>query len=131
MRVAVVAPSPVPFRRGGAERLWAGLEHALVEAGHDAELIKLPVRELVLPDLVSGYEQFAGLDLSHFDLVISGKYPAWMIEHPNHVVYLLHPLRGLYDLYPATHLEDERIPSDIDIDAAMAIIEDGDRKSVV
>ncbi|KAA0235416.1 MAG: D-inositol-3-phosphate glycosyltransferase [Acidimicrobiales bacterium] len=125
MRVAVVAPSPVPFRRGGAERLWAGLEHALVEAGHDAELIKLPVRELVLPDLVSGYEQFAGLDLSHFDLVISGKYPAWMIEHPNHVVYLLHPLRGLYDLYPATHLEDERIPSDIDIDAAMAIIEDG------
>lgn len=125
MKVAVVAPSPVPFRRGGAERLWAGLEQALLGAGHDAELIKIPVRELTLPDLVSGYEQFASLDLSHFDLVITGKYPAWMVDHPNHVIYLLHPLRGLYDLYPATHLEDERIPSDSDIDVAMTIIEDG------
>ena len=39
------------------------------------ELVKLPVREHTLPDLVAGYRQFAELDLSHVDLVISGKYP--------------------------------------------------------
>ena len=82
MRVAVVAPSPVPLRAGGAERLWTGLVDHLGQAGHAVELVKLPVREYTLPDLVAGYRQFADLDLSHVDLVISGKYPAWMVEHP-------------------------------------------------
>src|SRR5439155_7231797 len=36
---------------------------------------------------------------SHFDRVISLKYPAWMVQHPDHVCYMLHPLRGLYDTY--------------------------------
>src|SRR6185437_13333476 len=26
-------------------------------------------------------------------------YPAWMVRHPNHVCYMLHKLRGLYDTY--------------------------------
>lgn len=111
MRVAVVAPSPVPLRSGGAERLWKGLVDHLGRQGHAVELVKLPVREYTLPDLLGGYRQFADLDLSHVDLVISGKYPAWMVEHPNHVVYMLHPLRGLYDRYPEHHLIDARIPS--------------------
>jgi glycosyltransferase involved in cell wall biosynthesis len=32
--------------------------------------------------------------------VISTKYPAWMVPHGHHVVYLQHKLRGLYDTYP-------------------------------
>jgi glycosyltransferase involved in cell wall biosynthesis len=39
------------------------------------------------------------LDLSHFDTVITTKYPAWMIRHPNKIVYMQHPSRGVYDLY--------------------------------
>lgn len=46
------------------------------------------------------YRRFSELDLSHFDRVISTKYPAWMVEHPDHHVYLQHTLRGLYDTYP-------------------------------
>lgn len=100
MKIAIVAPSAVPFMIGGAERLWAGLlEHLNGDTPHDADLIKLPSREHNLPDLMATYRSFAALDLSHFDLVISGKYPAWMVTHPNHVVYMLHPLRGLYDTY--------------------------------
>lgn len=101
MRVAIVAPSSVPFVLGGAERLWNGLTHAINESTpHDCELIKLPSREHNLVDLMATYEAFAALDLSHFDLVISTKYPAWMVSHPNHIVYLQHTLRGLYDTYP-------------------------------
>ena len=100
MKIAIVAPSAVPFMIGGAERLWHGLlEHLNRETPHDAELIKLPSREHNLPDLMATYRSFADVDLTHFDLVISGKYPAWMVSHPNHVVYMLHPLRGLYDTY--------------------------------
>ncbi|HEX3604896.1 MAG TPA: glycosyltransferase family 4 protein, partial [Candidatus Dormibacteraeota bacterium] len=100
MRIAIVAPSPVPFTPGGAERVWSGLLQALNEGSeHQAELIKLPVREHTLAGLVEGYAAFARLDLGHFDMVVTGKYPAWMVSHPNHVVYVLHRLRGLYDTY--------------------------------
>lgn len=100
MRVAIVAPSPIPFGPGGAEAVWSGLyRHLLDHTPHDVELIKVPVRETNLAQVMDAYEAFSRLDLSHFDVVISGKYPAWMVAHPHHVVYLLHPLRGLYDSY--------------------------------
>ena len=100
MKIAIVAPSPIPFGPGGAEALWAGLYRELLTASsHDVELIKVPVSETTLPELMAGYESFTSLELAHFDMVITGKYPAWMISHPRHVVYMLHPLRGLYDSY--------------------------------
>lgn len=100
MKIAIVAPSPVPFVSGGAEALWSGLYHELVTgSSHDVELLKIPVDERDLPGIVAGYEAFSRLDVSHFDLVVTGKYPAWMVSHPRHVVYMLHPLRGLYDAY--------------------------------
>lgn len=99
MKVAIVAPSPVPFTRGGAERVWSGLHAALLDAGHDTEVIKLPVRETTLAEVAAGYRAFAALDLDHFDLVISSKYPAWICPHRHHVLWLFHPLRGLYDTY--------------------------------
>ncbi|AMR81776.1 glycosyltransferase [Cupriavidus nantongensis] len=102
MRVAIVAPSPVPFIIGGAENLWWGMLRELNRrAGVVAELIKLPSPERNLVELIGSYRTFARLDLSHFDLVISTKYPAWMVRHPNHMVYLQHKLRGLYDTCPA------------------------------
>lgn len=107
---AVVAPSPVPMRLGGAERHWEMLRRSLEDIGIAADIVKLPVREHTLGDLLDGYEAFGLLDLSHVDLVITGKYPAWMVEHPNHVVWMLHPLRGLHDTYnPAAH-EAETLP---------------------
>lgn len=100
MKIAIVAPSPVPFTRGGAERAIAGLHAAINDrTHHEAELIKLPSAERTLPEVLASYEAFAGLDLDHFDRVIATKYPAWMVDHPHKTLYLFHPLRGLYDTY--------------------------------
>lgn len=104
MKIGIVAPSSVPLERGGAERLWNGLARSLDDAGHLAEVFRLPVREHRLNDLLRGYLDMAALDLSHLDVVISGKYPAWAVDHPRHVVWMLHPLRGLYDTFPAEAL---------------------------
>ena len=105
MKIAIAAPSPVPFDPGGAEAVWAGLYRELSEnSPHDVELVKVPIRERTLPEVMAAYQAFSELDLGHFDLVISGKYPGWMVAHPNHVLYLLHPLRGLYDSYAAFNL---------------------------
>jgi glycosyltransferase involved in cell wall biosynthesis len=100
MQIAIVAPSPVPFCIGGAEKLWWGLQEEINQnTSHHAELIKLPSPEQNFAQLIQSYQQFSELDLSHFDLVISGKYPGWMVNHPNHICYMLHRLRGLYDAY--------------------------------
>lgn len=100
MRIALIAPSPVPFLIGGAEKLWWGLLRQLNEqTAHVVELIKIPCRDSDFWGLIDGYEQFSRLDLSFFDMVLSTKYPAWMISHPNHHCYMQHTCRGVYDLY--------------------------------
>ncbi len=100
MKVCIVAPSPVPFAPGGAERLFAGLADAINDCdGCVAEVLKIPSPERDFADIVSSYRSFSRLNLDHFDLVVSTKYPSWMVSHPNHVVYMLHPLRGVYDAY--------------------------------
>jgi glycosyltransferase involved in cell wall biosynthesis len=101
MKIALIAPSGVPFVVGGAEKLWWGLSgYVNRHSEHAMELIKLPSPEHDFWSIASSYERWSLLDLGHFDAVISTKYPAWMVQHPNHVVYLQHTLRGLYDTYP-------------------------------
>jgi glycosyltransferase involved in cell wall biosynthesis len=101
MDIALVAPSPVPLAIGGAENLWWGLlEHLNRRTRHHADLIKLPTPERTFWEIVDSYERWSRLDVSGYDAVISGKYPAWMVNHERHICYLLHPLRGLYDTYP-------------------------------
>ena len=119
MKVAILAPSPVPYRTGGAEQLWDGLLESCRTMGHPTELLKQPCREYSLSELLSSYCQFAEIDLSHFDVVITGKYPAWAVNHPKHVLWMLHPLRGLYDRYPR-HLPT-RVPGSLDPSLAAAL----------
>ena len=100
MKIAIVAPSPVPFTIGGLEGLATGLGYSINKySEHQCELIKLPSRERTFWNLIDSYHHFYNLDLSHFDLVISLKYPAWMVRHDNHICYMAHKLRGLYDTY--------------------------------
>ncbi len=101
MKIAIIAPSPVPFTIGGAEKLWWGmLRYINQQTTHQCELVKIPAPERNFEELISSYQHFSTLDLNHFDCVISTKYPAWMVDHPNHYCYLQHRLRGLYDTYP-------------------------------
>jgi len=100
LKIAVVGPSPVPYVYGGAEGLmWKLTESINKLTSHQAELIKLPCKENSFWDLIDSYHKFYALDLSHFDMVISTKYPCWMVRHKNHVVYMQHHLRGLFDTY--------------------------------
>jgi glycosyltransferase involved in cell wall biosynthesis len=100
MKIGVVAPSPVPFTVGGAENLFWGLQDYFnLETSHQCEVIKLPSRESNFWEIIDSYERFLSLDLSYFDVLISTKYPAWMVSHPRHVCYMQHTLRGLYDTY--------------------------------
>lgn len=108
MRIAIVGPSPVPFGIGGMEYLlWGMHEHINNLTKHKVELIKLPTKESNFWEVIASYKQFYHLDLSHFDMIITTKYPAWMVQHPNHVCYMAHRLRGLYDTYHFMNLPTE------------------------
>lgn len=103
MKIAIVSPQPIPLVLGGAENLWWGLQqHFQSHTEHDCDIISVMSPEGSLWELVNTYETFSKLDLSAYDCVITGKYPAWMVKHPNHICYMLHRLRGLYDTYVPT-----------------------------
>lgn len=100
MKIAIVTPHPMPFALGGAENLWWGLQdHFQRHTEHSCDIVALLSPEGSFWDLIKSYETFSQLDLSAYDCVISGKYPAWMVDHPQHICYMLHRLRGLYDTY--------------------------------
>ncbi|MEG6522883.1 glycosyltransferase family 4 protein [Desulfotomaculum sp. 1211_IL3151] len=124
MRIAIVGPSPVPFTIGGVENLLWGLTGWLNEhTPHTVELIKLPSRENNFWEIINSYAAFRKLDLSYFDMVLSTKYPAWMVKHDNHICYLQHRLRGLYDTYHFTGLGTEVPRTNKNINALLTHIE--------
>src|SRR3954471_7078732 len=124
MDVAIVAPCPVPFQLGGAENLWRALQDHLNErTSHQAALVSLPSREHGFWELLDTYRRFADLDLAGFDVVITGKYPAWMVDHPAHLVYMLHPLRGLYDTYHFFGLPEDVPAPPAEVAALLAFLD--------
>lgn len=130
MDVAIVAPCPVPFQLGGAENLWRALQDHLNEhTGHQAALVSIPSREHGFWELLDTYRRFSELDLAGFDVVITGKYPAWMVEHPAHVVYMLHPLRGLYETYHFFGLPEEVPDPPAEVGALLSFLTDHEGES--
>lgn len=98
-RIAVLAPISSSGVSGGAERLYSGLVKALQAHGCVVELICLSVDETTFDGIKQGYHDFAALDLSAFDLVISTKAPSYAVKHPNHILYLVHTVRVFYDMF--------------------------------
>lgn len=102
MRVAVLVPGPSPYVFGGAERVARGLAGWIDgNTPHSAEVLMPPSPEGDLVEVMSSYRAWESFDVSGYDVVVSTKYPSWMVGHPHHVVLMFHPLRGLYDTYGA------------------------------
>ena len=122
MKIAIVTPQAIPLVLGGAENLWWGLQdHFNNETAHQCDIISVPSPENSFDALTKSYETFSKLDLSGYECVISGKYPAWMVRHPNHVCYMLHRLRGLYDTYNRAQY-DETVLADPALKPVMDLI---------
>jgi glycosyltransferase involved in cell wall biosynthesis len=103
MRI-LIATSQVPFIRGGAEIHAEGLRDALRAAGHEAEIIAIPFKwyppEQILDHMLAcrllDVTEAAGTPV---DLLIGLKFPAYLISHPNKVLWILHQHRTAYELW--------------------------------
>ena len=107
-RLAVVNVVSAGGESGGAERFFAALCRALSHEGEEVDRIDLPCDESTIDGILQGYERFYDLDLNAYAGVISTKAPAYALRHPNHVCYLTHTMRSLYDMFAREHPSPER-----------------------
>jgi len=103
LKIAVVTPKSVNGERGGAENLYEGLVQALKTAGHSAIQIEIPVDESSFEKILESYCYCYYLDLNDYDCVISTKAPTYMVQHKNHISYLLHTIRVFYDMFESEY----------------------------
>lgn len=99
----LVATTQVPFIRGGAETHAENLVAALRTAGVEAEIAAIPFKWYPARKIIDHILACRLLDLSEsngvpIDRVIGLKFPAYLIPHPNKVLWILHQHRTAYEL---------------------------------
>jgi len=120
IRTVAVCYPQVPFVRGGTERLAEGLVGALRERGFDACLVSVPFRWTPGEALAHQCLTWRSLDLSEsngrpIDLVVTTKFPSYVVPHPQKVTWLVHQHRQAYDLWDTPYgdlgftPEDQRV----------------------
>lgn len=100
----VIATVQVPFVVGGAELLARNLKTALLNAGHETEIVTMPFIDSPLPRIEEHIVAARLMDQEwswggKADLFIGLKFPAYYMPHPNKVVWALHQHRAAYDLF--------------------------------
>ena len=103
MRIAI-ATVQAPFVSGGAEFHANNLKKALLERGHEAEIVTMPFMDAPLHLLENHIVASRLLDLEYswagkIDLCIGLKFPAYYIPHSNKVIWALHQHRQAYELF--------------------------------
>ncbi len=103
MRI-LIATIQVPFVRGGAELHAEGLRQAFNQAGHQVELVAIPFKWYPPERIIENILACRLLDLTEssgmvIDRVIGLRFPAYLIPHPNKVLWILHQYRSAYDLW--------------------------------
>ena len=106
MRIAITTVQ-VPFVRGGAEFHAEELKRALVRSGHEVDIVSVPFKWYPASQLIDQMAIWRLVDLStsngvRIDRVIALKFPAYLANHPDQVVWLLHQHREAYDLWGET-----------------------------
>jgi glycosyltransferase involved in cell wall biosynthesis len=101
VRIAVCRPQ-VPFVYGGAELMADQLVSELRARSHEAETVSVPFKWYPGSRVLDQAFLWRLVDLSEadgrpIDRVISTRFPAYCVRHPNKVVWVLHQFRQAYD----------------------------------
>jgi glycosyltransferase involved in cell wall biosynthesis len=131
MRI-LIATVQAPFVRGGAEAHAEGLRRALLQAGHEVDIAAIPFQwhppERILDSMLAcrllDVRECSGVAT---DLLIGLKFPAYLMEHPRKVLWILHQHRAAYDLWGHPLGDLHRFP--IGAQVREAIVE-ADRKLI-
>lgn len=103
MRVGITTVQ-VPFVEGGAEIHARNLLREMRARGVDAALITMPFKWYPPETLIDNIAIARLTDLTEsngvtIDRIIGLKFPAYLIPHPNKVLWILHQYRSAYELW--------------------------------
>ena len=99
-----LATVQVPFMHGGAEMHVQGFLDYLRDNNYNAEVITIPFKWYPPDSLSNQMDASRLLDVSEvngkpIDLLITFKFPAYYLRHPNKNLWLLHQHRQAYDFF--------------------------------
>lgn len=102
MRILLLT-TKVPFIQGGAQAHTEGLRQALLQAGHDVDILEVPFKfeDYEHLDLLMNFVSKLNVQMFNgyrVDGVISLLFPMFGVSHPKHVNWIIHQLRTAYDL---------------------------------
>lgn len=108
----------MPFVRGGAEYLVDGLRAALLEHGHEVDVVALPFKWYPSTAVIDHALPWRMVDLTEsqgraIDRYIPTKFPAYLARHPDKVTWLFHQFRQAYDLHGTAFGELRDTPTDL------------------
>jgi len=103
LKVAI-ATVQVPFITGGAEILADSLKRAMLQRKVEAEIVSIPFKWYPPSCLLDAMLMARLMDMNEvngirIDRVVTLKFPAYYVEHPSKVGWLLHQHRQAYDLF--------------------------------
>lgn len=109
----ILIPSvQVPFIDGGATLMTNGLKDALLEHGHEAEIVTMPFKFSPNSYIQDSMQNWKNQDFNDFnginiDRIISLQFPAYYTQHRHITLWLMHQHRSVYDLYDAKNSTSE------------------------
>ena len=103
MRI-LVAANLTPFLQGGAQEHIRGLTQAFREAGHTVECLQLPFAFNPAREVERAMHWAESLNMAapsgqSIDRLIGLQFPAYGVQHPNAVAWVMHQHRAVYELY--------------------------------
>jgi glycosyltransferase involved in cell wall biosynthesis len=107
-----------PFMRGGAEVLCEELVSRLKERGFAADLFEIPYSAWPSSAVISNAAAWRMIEPSDpdghpIDLLITTKFPSYLIRHKNKIAWLFHQMRELFDPSVAHGYFDESLSDDL------------------
>lgn len=102
LHVAILTAGPSSGEQGGAERFYSGLYEGFKSLGCKPDLVAVPADEPDFKTILSNYDYCQNLELSAYDIVVSTKAPTYAVNHPRHVMYLVHTVRVFDDMFEKT-----------------------------
>ncbi len=112
-----ICGSQTPFVKGGAEILVRSLQRELLKRHFEVDLVELPFKWYPRDQILRSALAWRLLDLTasagkSIDLVIATRFPSYVVEHPNKVVWLVHQFRQVYDLHGTEYSDFSDEPQD-------------------
>ncbi len=116
----LICGTQVPYSSGGAELLVDSLAGELDRRGFDVERVSLPFAWQSREQILRSALAWRMLDITEaggrpVDLVITTRFPSYVVRHPNKVVWLIHQFRQVYELEGTRYSDFGDLPDDAEV----------------